>query len=696
MPTDAPRGKHAGHSGQQGSLEPQASTPNPSDSPEVPTGYLYDQDWQPRIDQDWHNQIDQDWQSQIHPDWQPGMGTPTDAHRYSRVRYAHPSKKRTSAARKVVCAILALLILFIISLGVSGGLMATHVNDLKSQVSTLQKELFAGDPATAQAAATDLAKTMQDVNAQARMPQWKLASMLPFIGNDFKTVTSLIDSADRLCSNVVLPLTTDMTTKNTGPFLVEGSRINAPAVQSALETLSLNAESIHACSDQVLSVDSALVPIVNDIRRQAHGVFRGLDALTSASPNLAPQVPWLLGADGSPRNYLLVALSNAEIRSIGGLPGSYGVLTIDNGAMSTHDFLALKDTPRYVPTDIEDEDTTTIAPGLTDEEYVLFGRRVVNVPAETAVNPQFPRFAESFSWLRTYREHGETEGVIAIDPLFLQDLLSVTGSVTTSDNTVVSSSNVVRLLLNDIYFTKTPEEQDAFFSEVATLCFDSLIANINAKNATGLLQALWHASNTRNLQAWFPNTELEFAMDTLGYSGTVSYDPANPVLGVYVSDDTWSKISWYLSLNTLIGKPVKNADGTTSYTVTTAIENHLTPTEAETLPTYVAGSNWRKRSPGDMLDWVFFYAPAGGTITDMKADAYFTPLGRTRYGFNGMLSSASMNEATHMGLNVWYGAIQIDAGQKAVFTYTVTTAPDSSTELALDQTPTAEKAAGWQ
>ena len=81
------------------------------------------------------------------------------------------------------------------------------------------------------------------------------------------------------------------------------------------------------------------------------------------------------------------------------------------------------------------------------------------------------------------------------------------------------------------------------------------------------------------------------------------------MLGVYVNDDTYSKISWYTATNTQIGEGVKNPDGTTTYDVVTTITNTITPEEAATAPLYVYGNNEAKRDNTDMLDIVFFYAP---------------------------------------------------------------------------------------
>lgn len=625
------------------------------------------------------------------PEYRSSRG---DTRRYHRSNYGRRKKRSIG---KIVAGVLAgLLALFLAAFVVSGVIMFTSLDGIRTQANQLQKGLVNGDPKQAESAAVEIAKTAETLDGQTSLPHWTIASFIPVIGEDFATVRTMTHTANLLCSEVAVPATKSMVASNTGPAIVDGNRINAPAIKVLLETLAGAQDTVAACSADVHALNNNVIGQLDSARRLVRGYLGGLDRLAQASPALSANITDLLGANGTPKRYLFVGLSSAEVRSIGGLPGSYGILSIDNGKLHAGDFLALKDTPRFVPTSEEMIDTETVAPGLTDEERILFGRRVVNVPAETATNPQFSRFAESFSYLYTYREHGETDGVIAVSMELIASVLGVTGSVTTSDGTVVDGSNAARLLLHDAYSTKTPEEQDAFFAEVATSCFNQLLDNISSNKLLDLMQVFWHTHDTRHLQTWIPNDQVESALATLGYAGQIPSNEQEPTLGVYVNDDTWSKISWYLSMDTVIGASAENGDGSRSYQVTTTLKNHLTQAEAESQPDYVVGSNWRKRSRADMLDWLFLYAPTGGTITNVKANAYFTPLGRTRSGFNGIEQVAGMNQATHLGHEVWFGQLQLDAGEVATITYTVTTSPAATTNnLAIDQTPTAQETAGW-
>ena len=113
-----------------------------------------------------------------------------------------------------------------------------------------------------------------------------------------------------------------------------------------------------------------------------------------------------------------------------------------------------------------------------------------------------------------------------------------------------------------------------------------------------------------NLLMWMSDPDQEQLMEKLGIAGNLKQDPTAPELGVYVDDDSGAKLSWYLSEDTQVGDAVKNADGTTSYQVTTTYKNNLTEDQAKSLPSYVDNHNGIARESGDMV--LFLYLDRAG------------------------------------------------------------------------------------
>ena len=142
-------------------------------------------------------------------------------------------------------------------------------------------------------------------------------------------------------------------------------------------------------------------------------------------------------------------------------------------------------------------------------------------------------------------------------------------------------------------------------------------------------------------------------------------------------------MGWYLSRATTVSDPVKNADGTTSYQVTTKLKNNITESEAAEIPPYIYGYSPLKRDQSDMAIKLFFYAPAGGNITNMQTDADFAP-------------DSNLSESTYNGIQVSTCMIRLKAQQQATFTYTVTTSAEATEPLTIRTTPTSQAAAGWE
>ena len=168
-------------------------------------------------------------------------------------------------------------------------------------------------------------------------------------------------------------------------------------------------------------------------------------------------------------------------------------------------------------------------------------------------------------------------------------------------------------------------------------------------------------------------------MQELGVAGALSTDPTKPTLGVYLNDDSYSKLSWYTQVGTTIDGGTKNADGSITYNVTTTLTNTITPEEAATAPIYIYGGNSDKRNNSDMLHFVYFIAPAGGTISNFSAS---DGLIFTDYG---------VNEATLGGLQFIRVRTRLRSGESGTFSYQVTVPAGATQPLALRTTPLAQE-----
>ena len=279
---------------------------------------------------------------------------------------------------------------------------------------------------------------------------------------------------------------------------------------------------------------------------------------------------------------------------------------------------------------------------------------------------------------------------------FLQAILGLTGGVITSDGEIVDGTNAVKTLLHDVYIRGlTNEEQDAIFAEVAELAFDKVTTDLGKVDLKDLMSVIGTGVSDGRLKLWMIDASEEALVQHLGCGGEVPTDETQPTLGIYFNDVTYSKIFWYLSTTTQVSAPTKNPDGSYSYTVTTTMHNNITKGEARDDSVYVTGYSGDKRAADDMLAFVYLYAPAGGSISDIKSTGYFAEAGEGDIPFAGEMEG-QMIERPLNGLGVWFGKTQMLSGESTTVTYKVTTSPKAATdELAIRQTPTLQSIAGW-
>ena len=159
-------------------------------------------------------------------------------------------------------------------------------------------------------------------------------------------------------------------------------------------------------------------------------------------------------------------------------------------------------------------------------------------------------------------------------------------------------------------------------------------------------------------------------------------------MGVYFNNTSYSKLSWWLKADTSIGEGTKNADGSTSYRVTTTMTNTMTQAEEGELPTYVSASNSSGVCPtgGSMALWTYIYAPAQATVANMDANARFADVADVeKEAWLAGEPGEGMSLVRYDERDVWFGVVTLSPGESATLSYTVTT--PSGNELSVDMTP---------
>lgn len=569
--------------------------------------------------------------------------------------------------------ILLIVLAVLVVVGVTCGFfMYQDVEAVKVEAENAKREfavykdaLMNGKSDQLSTSAAGLAQCTQSMEDHLSSPLWSLAEAVPVYGQDVRQGRELVRSANNLMHNGLVPFSNDLNGVSIKSLVKDGGQVDIPILQKVVNAVLAVQQPLKDTINTVQSMQPFHIQRLNDFMESSRSTLNTAADLLDEADDVLPQLPVMLGADGQTKTYLVVALNNVETRASGGFPGSWGTMTVTDGKISLNgDFDSLQAARQESGTGFTS----------TDEENAAFdmGSASQN-PGSSMMTAQFPRAAEAAaqSWLAFKGQ--AVNGVVAVDPVFLQSLLAVTGQSVNINGIYVDGSNAAAVLMHDTYWNLPVEAQDAFFSGVAAASFQAVFAGLGHADSGDLAKTFIDGALTRNFQVWMADEAQEAAIDALGFSGKLEDDPTKPVLGTYTNDYTWSKMDWYLNMNTQIGEGVKNADGSVSYPVTTTVTNAMTEEEAAAAPLYVYGGNPDKRSQGDMLTHLYLLAPAGGYISDVQ-------------GQGGVFSVA---QHSVYGFDEWTCALQENPQETTTITYTVTTSPQATEPLTVSRTPAA-------
>lgn len=594
------------------------------------------------------------------------------------VRHRHRKgerKKRHTGA--IIAAVVAVLL---VALGASGFMLLNSVKTVKSEakeaveiVGGLKDKVTSGDFSTLPDDAKKIDGLCDSMKAETSSPLWTVASFIPVYGSDISAARTMIDALSDVSSNALVPMADNLSQATPGKLFQDGM-INVSALQAVADSLSSSSKVFKSANEKIQGIGDTHISQVTELVDKAKDGFATLNGAVDAAEKVAPVLPQMLGANGQTRHYLVLAMSNVEIRACGGFPGSRGVMSVTDGKLELGDFVKvdmMKEPLSPLPITDEEANLFTTGWGLTGFNTLGY------TMGDVTMTPDYPRVAQLASDMQKAIVGDDIDGVFAVDPVFLQYMLGIVGGTQLPDGTVVDGSNAAKVLLHDIYWNYPVEEQDAIFAAVAGSAFNKIVDELGSSDIAKIAGAIEKGASEGRILMYSRNDDEEKAAKALGISGALQADTSEaPILGVYVNNYSYSKMDWFLDKRVTIDSSVENADGSTTYRVTTSLKNTMTPQEKAEMPGYFQGHNGISQDIDDEVLRLYLYAPAGGSISDIKTSGS---------------GSIEMNEATHDGLKVAWGGVHMLLGQDIKVEYTVTTSKDSGhKELKVRTTPTAQ------
>ena len=442
-------------------------------------------------------------------------------------------------------------------------------------------------------------------------PVFRLATVLPWVGDNLSAVSSIAVSVDDVAQQVLPPLLQLADVADPTTLKVQSSSIDLAPFVSAAPALQSADDAVAVCEDRIRSIDpSGLTDSVRSAVDDLATKLATLRSVTTASARLTHLLPPMLGSEG-PRRYLVVFQNIAELRSTGGIFGSYAVLTATDGHLAVSGQGATSRTMGRFDTPVAD---------LTPDELKLYDVNIGTIPMDVNFTPDFALAAQLFSKMYQDRiDPAPLDGVIAVDPVALAEVLKGFAPVTVEGQRL-SSDTVVKLLLSDAY-TLFPNDwdqsqRDAFLSEANAAAFDMITSAPSDMGA--VVNGLRQAASGRRILLYSSHPDEQAALRAYGYTGELpANDPADaPTFGVFLNDRTYmgSKLAYYLSGAVQLTADGCRDDGSREVTAQVQL-NFNAPSSG--LPLHVSGSG---PNPYVLVTEFRVFAPTDGSVTAAEFD----------------------------------------------------------------------------
>ncbi|ATO39555.1 chemotaxis protein [Bifidobacterium pseudolongum subsp. globosum DSM 20092] len=567
-----------------------------------------------------------------------------------------------------VVGILTLVVLIVAAVGVMGFQLykqAKQVQAHENNAIGMLSKLSSGDAETLAHAGDTLPQIAHETQQAVDIAHgglWNTATKMPFVGSDISTVQGMTTAINGIVQDSIPQFVNVLKTLSDAQISNGDDGVNLQPIIDAVEPLKKANASFR---QQVRDYDALPTPeigMIHSAYSKGETQLNELASRVNALSNTFQILPTLLG-DGQQRTYAVMAMTPSEMRSSGGLIGSVGELVTSNGTVHIGDF---RSNGEYLPYGTGDH-SADMKRVFTDEGplHMSFDIRDLAVFPNTADSA----VAMQSVWNRTpWGQNTPLDGVIMVDPVFLQQLIAVNGNVTLPDGTVLTGENTAEFLMNTVYQKYPENETDALFGVVASQAMKSMFSHMDMGKLYKTGEMLGTMAKGRHFTMYAFDEHIEQGIQSAGFTGQTPNSETDPSVGIYLTEQNPSKMGWYIKRKAKIQRV--NCDDGDLYHVEFMVHNTMTEEEAKSLPWYITGNN--SNNTGKAMEKILFYAPQGGSISNLMQ-------------LGGKVDAAK--ETTIDGVKAYETYVQVNPGQIATFTFDVRVSPKATAPLTIDQTP---------
>lgn len=447
----------------------------------------------------------------------------------------------------------------------------------------------------------DLTRRASSAASLTSDPVWRVAELVPYVGPNltaFRQAAAMIDQASR---DALPPLADLATTVDPKALVPHGGTVDLTVFARVEPSLAKARTALDAAEKSAAAIDTSgtVAQVADGVDQLKQVVGQGSELVTNLDV-AAKVLPGMLGQSGA-RRYLLLSLTNSELRGTGGIPGAVTSILASGGRVaieSSRSGSSLGEFP------------APVIP-LTASEKILYRDTLGTFMQNVTSTPDFARSGALAKAMWEKRTGQHVDGVISIDPVALGYLLVATGPIDIGAPAKLDSANAAPLLLSAVYQAiPDPAAQDMFFAGVTGAVFAKVTDG--AGDPALLVSSLVHGIADNRLHVWSADTAEQKLIGASSAAGLMPRSMAGTSgFGVYFNDSTGAKMDYYLTASMSVGGSICRIDSRPNFEAKVRLTSTAPANAATALPAYVTGGGVYGIPPGNISTNVEIRAPKG-------------------------------------------------------------------------------------
>lgn len=518
----------------------------------------------------------------------------------------HRENARRRPRRRRVAVVLVVFVGVVVLgaawLGIRGWMAKGELDDVAALQPRLSSAIAAGDAGALSAVVTDAEQHARYAAELTTDPLWRATEAVPVVGANTAAVRIVAESIRDMAS-AAQPVLRAAAQPDNGQGVLDLSAVSAAAqpLDEFAAVFSRVDESLTG-----MSTDDLVEPVETATARIRAAVAAAAPTVAEAA-SVAQIMPAMLGAHGA-RTILVMVQNSAEVRTGGGITGSFILLSADGDRLEVLD---------EVDSSVFPHRETPITE-LPADLVTLYGQAPGRFVMNATMTADFALSARLAStWWQSIGRPAP-DAVIAIDPAVLTAMLTITGPITLADGTIVDPADVVGDVLVTPYLDKTPAEQTTVQRDL----FDRLFARITSSPIDPFrwVRAFAKPIAEGRISIFSTHSDEQLAVANGAFSGTLGRlrDAGPDAVGVYFNDATTGKMDTFLHVDLAPSVRDCRADGAADVTVAVTLTS-AAPAEARTFAASMTGAA-NPAAPGDITTDVTVMVPREWFVAGVTLD----------------------------------------------------------------------------